>query len=150
MDRSYPRRDDGADIAVACAPGREPDVRAAVFGDEIAIDFPAVTAVIDRMRDAFEAAAALRIDLRVTRDEAGRGAVVPVEVPVRSTCGVCGGRGETWPEPCARCGGCGHSIRRHHVRVSVPAGVADGTRFRFSIAARHEAPTLVELHVAVG
>ncbi len=153
MDRSYRRRDDGADIAVACAPAHEPDVRAAVFGDEIAIDFPAVTAAVERMRDAFEAAegaAALRVELRLTRVEASRGTVFPVDVPVRSLCGACGGRGETWTEPCARCGGYGHSLRRHQVRVSVPAGVADGSRFRFSVAPRHEPPILVELHVTVG
>ncbi len=152
MGRLYPRRDDDADIAVACAPVHEPDLRAGVMGDEIAIDFPAVTPVIERIRDAFvgaDGAEALRADLHLTTHEARLGAVVPLDVQVRTTCAGCGGRGETWTEPCTRCAGRGHSMLRHQVRVSLPAGVADGARFRFSVAARHEPPTHIDLHVAV-
>jgi DnaJ-class molecular chaperone len=68
---------------------------------------------------------------------------------VRTTCRTCGGRGETWSEPCVRCGASGTEVSRHHVQVSVPAGVADGALFRFSVATRHDPPTRVELYVSV-
>jgi len=153
MFRLYPRRDDQTAIAVECESAHDADVPGHVLRDEIAIDFPAVTSVVERIRDAFvaaEAAEALRADLHLTATEASRGTVVPIDVPVRSTCAECGGRGGTWTERCARCDGRGHWLLRHQVRVTVPAGVVDGSRFRFSVAARHEPPTHVELHVAVG
>ncbi len=149
----FPRRDDESGIAVECAAAHDPDMPGRVLRDEIAIDFPAVDAVVERIREAFvagEAAESLRADLHLTVREATRGTVVPIDVPVRSTCAECGGRGGTWTERCARCDGRGHWLRRHQVRVTVPAGVADGSRFRLSVAARHESPTHVELHVAVG
>jgi DnaJ-class molecular chaperone len=70
------------------------------FADEIAIDFPSVECVVDRMRDAFlgerHDADVLRAELSLSQREAVDGLVVPLEVPVRATCPNCGGRGETW------------------------------------------------------
>src|SRR3989442_15287462 len=74
------------------------------FADEIAIDFPSVGRVVARMRDAFlgERADAdvLHADVSVSEREAFAGHVVSIEVPVRATCPGCGGRGESWTEPC--------------------------------------------------
>jgi len=77
------------------------------------------------------------------------GATVPLEVPVRCTCHSCGGRGETWTEPCTRCEGSGNELLRHQLQVSVPAGVSDGTRFHFTVTPKHDPPTRIELHVLV-
>jgi len=67
------------------------------FADEIAIDFPSVEPVVERMRDAFlgerEEDAVLRTEVRVSRREAFDGLVVPIDVPMRGTCRRCGGRG---------------------------------------------------------
>jgi hypothetical protein len=114
------------------------------FADEIAIDFPSVDTMVARVRDAFlgEAADA------DTRD-ASRGVVLPLEVPLRSTCQVCGGRGETWTEPCRACCGTGHHLVHHPLRLSVPAGVSHGARFRFRINSPHAAPVRVEVRVTV-
>ena len=62
------------------------------------------------------AAAALSAAIQLSPREARHGATVPLEVPVRCTCRACGGRGETWTEPCGRCDGsggdcCGTSCR---------------------------------------
>src|ERR1700722_10738977 len=84
------------------------------FADEIAIDFPSVGRVVDRMRDAFLGegvdADVLRADVSLTQREASGGLVVTVEVPVRVTCPHCGGRGETWAEPCSLCRTTGESL----------------------------------------
>ena len=75
------------------------------FADEIAIDFPSVGRVVDRMRDGFfgeqDADAdrtTLTLDVSLSMREAFSGRVVPVEVPIRGACPACGGRGETWTE----------------------------------------------------
>src|SRR5687768_12507942 len=80
------------------------------FADEIAIDFPSVSSVLDRMRDAFftaEPAVTLSAQLLLTPREAFAGVSVPFEVPLRRTCPRCGGRGEVWNEWCAPCAGLG-------------------------------------------
>jgi len=122
------------------------------FADEVVIDFPSVARAVDRMRSAFiadEHASALRAAIRLSRREARHGAVLPLQVPVRCTCHECGGRGETWAEPCVRCEGSGHELTHHHVQVAVPAGVLDGTCFHFSVTPRAHPPTRVELRVLV-
>ena len=137
-------------VAIFDGGDARPDARC--FADEVVIDFPSVAPAVDRMRSAFleeERAAALSADVRVSAREARIGAMVPLEVPVRCTCHHCGGRGETWTEPCHRCQGSGSELRRHQLRVALPAGVLDGTCFNFTVTPRHNPPTRVELRVLV-
>ena len=123
------------------------------FADEIAIDFPSVEPAVERMRDAFLGERAddgvLRTELRVSRREAFDGLVVPIEVPIRGTCRRCGGRGETWTEPCADCAGTGASLLHHPVRVSLPRGVVDGARIRFRVSSPGAASVRVEVRIAI-
>jgi len=123
------------------------------FSDEIAIDFPSVGRVVERMRDAFLGERldvdVLRADVSLSRREAVDGLIVPVDVPVRATCPHCGGRGETWTERCALCDGSGAASLCYPVRVSVPPGVADGARFRFRLTSPDSRPVRVELRIAV-
>ena len=125
------------------------------FKDEVAIDFPSIGGLVDRVRDAFlgdearEALATVRRELRLSNREAARGTIVPLELPIRGTCGRCGGRGEVWTEPCIACCGSGDSLVRHPIRVSVPPGVLNGARFRFRVSSPHAAPVRVELRVAI-
>jgi hypothetical protein len=122
------------------------------FADEVVIDFPSVASAVEKMRNAFvegDRGLPLCAHVSLSSRQASDGVTLPLEVPVRSTCRTCGGRGETWSERCAACDGSGLEILRHQVNISVPAGVADGARFRFSVAMRHDPPTRIELHVAV-
>ena len=123
------------------------------FDDEVAIDFPAVSDKVERMRHAFlesdSATHRLRAEICLSRHQAGAGAAVPLEVPVRSTCRGCGGRGEIWNDPCQACHGSGHALRRQTLTVSLPAGVAHGTRFNFSVSPPRGPRTRVEVRVAV-
>lgn len=124
---------------------------AGCFADEVVIDFPSPSRAIDRMRHAFVAGerAAIAAELRLSAREAREGAVVPLGVPVQCTCRACGGRGEQWPERCHQCLGCGIQVVRHDVEVSVPAGTADGDQFSFSVSARHDVSTRIELRVRI-
>jgi len=140
----------GGDAVVVAGP--ELRVDTSCFADEVVVDFPSVAPAVDRMRSAFladERAAALNAAIRLSQLEAREGVTVPIEVPVRCTCHDCGGRGETWTEPCARCQGSGTELRPHPVQVNVPAGVRDGACFHFTVTPRHNPPTRVELRILV-
>lgn len=139
-------------IAVERSPGTDREIDRS-FDDEIAIDFPAVSGKVERMRLAF-VESDIPVDhhsaeITLSRYQAGNGAAVPLEVPMRWTCGGCGGRGEVWGDRCERCSGSGHALRRRMLTVSVPPGVADGARFSFSVSPPRGPRTRVELRVAV-
>jgi len=124
------------------------------FADEIAIDFPSVGAAVERMRDSFLGeragdASVLRRDVSLSPREASGGLLVSVEVPVRATCPNCGGRGETWTEPCGLCYGTGESRFRQAVRIPVPAGVADGARIHFRLRSPDRSSVRVEVRIAI-
>jgi DnaJ-class molecular chaperone len=122
------------------------------FSDEIAIDFPSVSSVLDRMRDAFfsaELPVTLSAQLVLTAREAWEGTSIPLDVPLRHTCPRCGGRGEIWTEWCVACGGLGEVTAAHSLRVQVPAGVREGARFRFSVTPPGAPPTVVEIRISI-
>jgi molecular chaperone DnaJ len=50
----------------------------------------------------------------------------------QTTCPHCHGRGETVENECNTCSGRGYQTKRKEIKVSVPAGVEDGTRLRLS------------------
>lgn len=120
--------------------------------DEVAIDFPSMDAAVERIRASMigeEREAPLRAEIWLSPREAFDGVTVPLDVPVRSACPLCGGRGETWMEPCRPCAGSGESLFHHRVRLSVPPRVSDGARFRFKVTSPLALPTRVEVHVAI-
>ena len=123
------------------------------YADEVAIDFPAIPPAVNRIRSAFvdeEPRAPLKAELRLSVREAFDGVTIPLDVPVRSACPLCGGRGESWMEWCGGCGGTGESLFHHRVRLALPAGVSDGARFRFRVTSALALPTRVEVLVAIG
>jgi DnaJ-class molecular chaperone len=124
------------------------------FADEVAIDFPAISDKVDRMRHAFDresdaSVQRLSADISLSRRQAFAGAAVPLEVPLRCTCTACGGRGEVWGDQCSGCAGSGHAMRLRLLTVSVPPGVVDGTRFSFSVTPPRGPRTRVDVRVAV-
>ena len=122
------------------------------FSDEIAIDFPSVSSVLDSMRDAFftsEPSITLIAEMVLSAREAFDGATVPFDVPLRRTCGRCGGRGEVWTEWCAACGGLGEVTTAHSVRVLVPPRVREGATFRFSVTPPGSPSTVVEVRISI-
>jgi hypothetical protein len=146
--RQWRVNDHGPAIARSSAETSSPSCLA----DEIAIDFPSVGEAIARMRVAFgedDRIAPQRTEILLSAGQAGRGAAVPLEVAVRRTCDECGGRGETWQDPCVRCLGSGYAIVHHQLTVSVPPGVANGDRFSFSLAHPRGPRTRIELRVSV-
>ena len=122
------------------------------FADEVIVDFPSVAPAVDRVRSAFlvdERAEPHLATIQLSSREAREGTTRPLDVPVRCTCTLCGGRGESWTEPCGRCGGSGVELFRHQLQVTLPAGVCDGARFHFTVTPRHNPSTRIELHILV-
>jgi molecular chaperone DnaJ len=126
--------------------------RAEWFADEVAIDFPSVSALLDRMRHSFFGGASfgdLSAEIVLTFLEASEGTHVPLDIPIRETCPDCGGRGETWEEPCALCGGRGSVRGLHQVDVRIPAGVREGARFRFAVMPAGAPHTVVDIRISI-
>lgn len=122
------------------------------LADEVAIDFPSVSSVLDRMRTSFfgaPAAIGLSAEVELTPEEAFWGASVPLDIQLRHTCRDCGGRGEVWEQWCRTCEGDGEVSAAHPLRLRVPAGVRAGTRFRFSVTPPGAIPTTVEVRITV-
>ena len=122
------------------------------FADEVAIDFPSVSSLLDQMRDAFfgdRVFDCLSAEVVLTPREAFQGATIPLDVPVRTTCPSCGGRGETWQEWCEPCGGRGAIRGVHEVELRVPAGVREGERFRVSLVPRGAPHTIVDVRISI-
>lgn len=122
------------------------------LADEVAIDFPSVASVLDRMRHSFFGAAplvGLSAEIVLSPHEAFWGTTVPLGVPLRRTCARCGGRGETWDGWCAACAGGGEVAAQHEMHLRVPAGVREGERFRFAVMPPGAPHLLVEVRVSI-
>jgi len=148
---SDPARRRSYDAALRYPPPRGRD-SVGPLDDEVAIDFPSVANVLDRMRHAFFGAghvASLSAEIVLTAREAFAGVTVPLDVPLRLTCPRCGGRGETWAEWCVTCGGLGEVLASHEMRVRVPAGVCQGATFRLSVTPPAAPATVVEVRVRI-
>ena len=123
------------------------------FADEIAIDFPSVSTAVDRMRDAFlapeELPREMSVQIRVSALKAFTGTVVVLDMPLPGTCRTCGGRGETWSEPCGPCRGSGETLIRHPVQINVPPRSADGAWVRLRVTTPHALTTHVDVRVTI-
>ena len=122
------------------------------MADEIAIDFPSVSSVLDGMRHSFFGEidpVGLAAQVELTAEEAFWGALIPFQLPLRGTCSHCGGRGEVWEEWCLTCSGTGEVVAAHPLRLKIPAGVRPGACFRFSVMPPGALPTTVEIRIAI-
>ena len=64
----------------------------------------------------------------------GRGEVLYQQsfLSIRRTCSTCNGAGQIIRNPCSECRGAGYRQVQRKLKISVPAGVDDGTRLRLS------------------
>lgn len=66
------------------------------------------------------------MELVLSRWQAVRGGVLPIEIPSFSVCERCGGHGREWFSHCAACGGEGTVEELLVLPLRVPAGIRDG------------------------
>ncbi len=130
-----------------CSAGRE-----TAFADEVDIDFPSVSSLVARMRASFFGRLSEyppSAQVRLTPKQADAGVKVPLDVSLRHTCPVCGGRGEVWLDRCGACDGSGAGLLPHQLELVVPPGVRDGTCLRFDVTPVYAPVTCVEVRISV-
>src|SRR4051794_10512673 len=84
-----PARRRSYDASLGLREGTTPSGRAEWLTDEVAIDFPSVSSVLDRMRDSFfgeTRSVGLNAEIVLSPQEAFWGTTVPLDVPLRRTC----------------------------------------------------------------
>ena len=149
-------------VAYAVSPparaGAAPGPRAAeagcedAFRDEVDVDFPSMSKLVDRMRRSFFGAAApraLSADVRLTPSQADSGVSVPFDVSLRHTCPACGGRGEGLARPLRR-------LRRQRGRAAAAPASAHGAAggsgrhpLRFDVTPPYAPAARVQMRISV-
>jgi hypothetical protein len=147
-----PRRSDASRVALETLVPHERAYRRS-FADEVAIDFPSSRAAIELFRrdhlESDDRTSSAQAQITISADQAGLGAMVPLDVHVPRTCPCCGGRGEVWSEPCEPCHGRGQELHAQRLTVAVPPGVEHGDRFSFHLSLPRGPRTRVDVRVAV-
>lgn len=92
----------------------------------------------------------LNFELVLSPDEALRGGVVPVGVPVFERCGHCGGSGRDWIGTCAACDGQGWLESERIVRIQIPPMTPSGAVFEVPLRGLGIHNLYLRLHVFVG
>lgn len=132
--------------------GRRASGREHVFTDEVDVDFPSVSNLVDRMRQSFFGDAprhTLSAEVCLTPTQADSGVEVPLDVSLRHTCPACGGRGEIWVDPCGACGGSGAGLLPHQLQLIMPPGVRDGTCLRFDVTPPYAPVARLQVRISV-
>jgi hypothetical protein len=93
---------------------------------------------------------ALNLELVLTPEEAARGILLGVDVPVVHPCPACGGTGRDWLVPCLQCGQEGLIEGEGTVTIRVPPLVSSGTTVEVPLGRLGIHNTCLRLHVSVG
>jgi len=75
----------------------------------------------------------LYVEIILDPEEAARGGMFPLDIPVRELCEKCAATGYIGLFICENCGGRAVVPGRRQVEISMPAGVADGTEAHLSL-----------------
>jgi len=67
----------------------------------------------------------LTMEIRLTRDQAGRGGHVQIRIPLQHVCSTCNGSGDVGPFQCWNCGGSGMALNEFSLEVEYPPGIQD-------------------------
>jgi DnaJ-class molecular chaperone len=102
---------------------------------------PSFEALFDRLLSNFaegsrpkaEQAEPLDFELILSPREAGRGVVIPFQVPVLTACPVCEGSARAGAHLCEDCDGEGGIVDQRALDVRVPRGIRDGTVVEVSL-----------------
>jgi molecular chaperone DnaJ len=104
-----------------------------IFGDVHAVH-PSFEALAERLLRNFtgqrvpkaERPEALAVEVILTPEEAARGGVLSIGVPIHEVCNFCGGDGNDWLFPCLNCRGEGTVCRMQPVQVPIPQSLRLG------------------------
>jgi len=91
----------------------------------------------------------LNLEVLLTPEEASRGCIMPLGVPVFSPCPQCGGSGRDWVFPCAYCQQQGMVESETVVRIRIPPMVRSGSVFEIPLQGFGIHNFYLRLHVLV-
>lgn len=74
-----------------------------------------------------------QLELILTEEEARKGLIIPVTIPIRRICPVCSGTLYSIFSFCDYCHGAGHVVRDVKAKVEIPPRVRNNSRFRIPI-----------------
>ena len=92
----------------------------------------------------------LNLEVVLSPDEAARGVVLRVGVPVFRRCATCAGTGHEWFFPCLSCGQEGVVEDEEVVSIRIPPMVASGTMVEVALEALGIRNLRLQVHVSVG
>lgn len=75
----------------------------------------------------------LFVEITLTPEEARRGCEIPLKIPLRSNCRRCHGTGRIWNLICGLCRGRGEEELEKEIRITIPSGLKERMKMRFSI-----------------
>jgi molecular chaperone DnaJ len=93
---------------------------------------------------------ALTVDVVLSPDEALRGGVVAIAVPVFRRCSACGGSGQDWFFPCLWCGQQGFVEEEETVEIECPPLLKSGTVVDVPLRERGIRNFVLRVHVRIG
>lgn len=119
---------------------------------------PSFESLLNRFRRNFtgigvpkaERLEALNVEVVLSPNEALRGGVIPLGVPVFYPCSVCGGSGHDWVFPCTYCHQQGIIEEEGLIRIRIPPMVSDGTIVEVPIRGLGIHNFYVRLYIRVG
>lgn len=88
-------------------------------------------------------------EVLLSAQEAARGGVLPLDVPISTSCPSCEGTGG-FIFDCGRCGGEGKIERRLPVPLSIPPGVREGTVYQVALDDPAVVSILLTIHLRQG
>jgi molecular chaperone DnaJ len=92
---------------------------------------------------------ALNLEILLPADEAARGGVLELAVPVFYPCRACHGSGQSGLFPCAECRGQGMIDQEEPVRVAIPPRLRDGTLLQIPLRGLGINGMFLQLHLRV-
>lgn len=128
-----------------------------LLSDEVVVDFPSMIGLVERMQDAFFGGLVMpenseptyNAQVSVTLKEASEGVHIPLDLFVKPTCPICGGRGEIWEEMCGVCVGTGSGGLFHTLNIEVPPGIKHGTFLTSKLELPFAAKSRINVQVRV-
>jgi len=152
------RNEDGGGIVTVRRAPPQPLVRepVTILGNRDGVR-PSFEAMYDRFLRNFtgigipksEHLESLTFEVLLTPEEAFRGCVVPVGVPVFSPCPQCGGSGHDWVFPCAYCQQQGMIESEERLQVRIPPMAPSGSIYEIPLRGLGIHNFYLRLHVFV-
>jgi hypothetical protein len=93
---------------------------------------------------------ALRLQIRIGTEQAARGGILTLGVPVFYPCPRCHGEGQVLGYPCPTCGEAGMIEREEPVRLRIPPMVRHGTEFQLPLRGLGINNLYLQIRILVG